>query len=85
MAQKLYGWRYPDGQIDCWGVDYFPDAVWRKRWKEMGQYENAGSAQFPAAYKDLDHWVRSMKKEGEGVVEIKIVEVKQKKSKRMKK
>ena len=87
MSQPLYGWRYSDGDIDPNFIEYLPSVVWRKRWEEMGQYENAGSALYPAAFKDFDHWAECMKKEGEGVVEVKIVEVKPKrKSKiRMKK
>ncbi len=76
MSQQLYGWRYPDGEIDSSFIECFDWTVWRKRWELMGQYENAGSALYPAAFKDFDHWVERMKKNGEGVVPIRIVEIK---------
>ena len=72
MSQKLYGWKYPDGHIDPNFIEYLPSVVWRKRWEEMGQYENMGSAMFPWICKDFDRWVEWMIKEGEGVVEVRI-------------
>ena len=69
MTQKIYGWKYSDGSIDCHFIEYFPDTVWRRRWKEMGQYEALDAWHM---YKDFDHWVEWMIKEGEGVVEVQI-------------
>lgn len=73
MSQALWGWRYPDGDIDSCSIEDFEWAVWRRRWELIGQHEGPNKW---GPYRDFDHWATAMKEEGHSVVPVRIVEVK---------
>lgn len=69
----LWGWRYPDGEIDHNSVAEIEEAVWNTRWKLSGQHEFLDS---DLSYRDFDHWVQVMKEEGNSVVPVRVTEIK---------